>query len=118
MLLTLLLGICPVSSLATRSQLRHAREVCAAVATGTTRAAALGGLSSDLEAIVIGYSGTMPRAPSVELGRRGALVSWGCDVSFDAHDTVVGTRFEWWVTIDFHGAWDDDARAWLEAHFL
>jgi hypothetical protein len=62
-----------------------------------------------------------PSAHEVEVffGRRGELASWECDLAMDASATrVTDTSFRWWITPDFHGAWDDDAREWIEANAL
>lgn len=115
----LLVASCPPSALVTRVRLAHAREICASIRPGTPRADVDAVLAHELGATVLGYAGTvLAHAPSVDLGRRGAIVSWECEVELDAHDTATQASFVWWISADFHGSWDDRLRDFVEENLL
>jgi hypothetical protein len=112
-------GSCVWTTLVTRAGLVRARDRCVSLAPGLARADAERALG-ELDATVIGWSGTggLAAAPEVDVGRRGTLASWECELSVDARGMLVRTRFEWWIPPDFHGRWDDAAREWIEANLL
>jgi hypothetical protein len=100
-----------VSSLA----LSSAQRSCAAVPVGMARSDVETLLEDDAGARLLG-SGGPSGAPisSLELGVRGALVSWSCQVGVDAEGRATGTHFHSWLVPDAHGSWDDRLRVWIE----
>lgn len=96
-------------------ELSSAERVCASVPIGMPRADVEARLASELDARLNGSGGPAGGPIAyVELGERGELVSWSCQVSLDAMGNTTGSRFHSWVVPDFHGGWDEPITAILE----
>lgn len=114
-LLALLVITCVIPTFARRRSLQRASAACAALPAGIMLGEARTRLG-ELGATELGRASPPIR---IDLGVRGDLTSWQCDLVLDAAGTtVVRTEFRWWIPPDPHGEWDDATLDWIERHFL
>lgn len=97
--------------------LGSAGQACRDIPAGTPRADVEARLSHDEGARVLGSGGPSGEPPtSLELGVRGELTSWSCEVTLDREGNATRTQFHRWVVPNLHGGFDDPIRMWIERH--
>lgn len=94
-----LVAIAGAGWLLVRLSLEPAREECARVASGTDVHDVESTFARELDARRTGYGGpTGGPIAEVDVGVRGGLVSWECELTLAPDGRVTGTHFVPWIT--------------------